>query len=294
MIIADNDDAGRQHAHHVAKSLQGIAASGKVLELPGLPDKGDVSDWLNTGGGIDQLQALVDAAPEWTPTKIAALVAPSNNGSVPHASKIDDGRFMFANCYAVENDKGKLEYHPRSTADMVNYLMGKTGDWPKRVDETLFLQTKDYEPIYLQSPTQLFGYLDGIAEILWVGGPSMVTQERFYEHVRKFSAEKFKVIETAPHYPVMDGAYYMHPPINTTIGGGYLERLLDFFSPETGTDRELVRAAILTLFWGGPAVRVRHSGSRAQKTMTHRRVDVGLASRHSLSFCQCSSTGMSN
>jgi hypothetical protein len=252
VIIADNDDAGREHAHKVAKSLRGIAASVKVLALPGLPDKGDVSDLFDAGGSVDQLHELANAAPEWAPTKIAALAAPSSNGAVHHASETHDGRFLIANCYAVENDKGKLEYHPRSTAEIVNYLKAKTGDWPKRVDETLFLQTKDYEPIYLQSPTQLFGYLDGLAEVLWVGGPSMVTQERFYEHVRKFAAEKFKVIETAPHYPPMDGAYYMHPPINMSTNGGYLERFLDFFSPETRTDRELIRAAILTPFWGGP------------------------------------------
>ncbi|MBN2574928.1 MAG: toprim domain-containing protein [Deltaproteobacteria bacterium] len=64
VVLVDNDDAGRKHAMEVAQSLHGVAASVKVLELPGLPIKGDVSDWLGVGHTIDELRALVAAAPE--------------------------------------------------------------------------------------------------------------------------------------------------------------------------------------------------------------------------------------
>lgn len=47
-IIPDNDKPGRDHADMIARSLAGIAKSIKVLELPGLPEKGDVSEWLLT------------------------------------------------------------------------------------------------------------------------------------------------------------------------------------------------------------------------------------------------------
>src|SRR5262249_36916577 len=50
VIIPDNDEAGRRHARQVAAALQGIAASVTILELPGLPEKGDVSDWIAAGG----------------------------------------------------------------------------------------------------------------------------------------------------------------------------------------------------------------------------------------------------
>src|SRR5207249_2577318 len=43
------------------------AASVKVIELPGLSVKGDVSDWVEAGGTRDQLEALVAASPTWTP-----------------------------------------------------------------------------------------------------------------------------------------------------------------------------------------------------------------------------------
>lgn len=46
VVLADNDQAGELHAVAVATSLTGVASSVKVLRLPGLPAKGDVSDWI--------------------------------------------------------------------------------------------------------------------------------------------------------------------------------------------------------------------------------------------------------
>src|SRR5262249_32474640 len=44
-ILPDNDEAGRKHANQGMRSLCEQGVSAKVVELPGLPDKGDVSDW---------------------------------------------------------------------------------------------------------------------------------------------------------------------------------------------------------------------------------------------------------
>ncbi len=68
VILPDNDEAGRKHAETVAQALNGVAASVRVLMLPGLPPKGDVSDWLDAGGDTAQLRALIDEAPAWTPS----------------------------------------------------------------------------------------------------------------------------------------------------------------------------------------------------------------------------------
>jgi hypothetical protein len=67
VILPDNDDPGRQHAKDVALSLQGKAVSIKVVELPGLLDKCDVSDFLASGGTIDQIVKLIAETPEWKP-----------------------------------------------------------------------------------------------------------------------------------------------------------------------------------------------------------------------------------
>ena len=62
IIIPDNDVPGRAHAAKVAKALQGIARSVTMVELPGLPEKGDLSDWVAAGGDLEQLVRLVAAA----------------------------------------------------------------------------------------------------------------------------------------------------------------------------------------------------------------------------------------
>ncbi len=68
VILPDNDEPGRNHAAMVAASLYGLAESVRIVELPGLPEKGDVSDWIAAGGTKEQLVALIKAAPDWQPT----------------------------------------------------------------------------------------------------------------------------------------------------------------------------------------------------------------------------------
>lgn len=60
VILPDNDEAGRNHRDLIGASLSGVARTVRVLDLPGLPDKGDVSDWLAAGGTADSLYELVE------------------------------------------------------------------------------------------------------------------------------------------------------------------------------------------------------------------------------------------
>jgi hypothetical protein len=83
VVIPDNDDPGRAHASDVAAKLSGIAASIRILELPGLPPKGDVSDWLTAGGTAEDLDRLAADAPP------VAAEEPAPN--VPQAGPIDAG-----------------------------------------------------------------------------------------------------------------------------------------------------------------------------------------------------------
>ena len=65
-ILADNDDVGAKHAQFVASNLHGIADSVRVVHLPGLQDKGDVTDWLKAGGTAQQLLDICRDTPLWT------------------------------------------------------------------------------------------------------------------------------------------------------------------------------------------------------------------------------------
>ena len=61
VILADNDEPGHKHADKVCRALRLAEAQVRVLCLPGLLPKGDVSDWLDAGGTVEKLLQLVDA-----------------------------------------------------------------------------------------------------------------------------------------------------------------------------------------------------------------------------------------
>lgn len=58
LILPDNDEPGEQHAEVVARALYGRAKSIRIIRLPGLAPKGDVSDWIAAGGTRDDLVRL--------------------------------------------------------------------------------------------------------------------------------------------------------------------------------------------------------------------------------------------
>lgn len=69
VVLPDNDLPGQKHAEQVAQELTPIAASVRVVSLPDVPERGDVSDWLQQGGTPTQLKILVRAV---TPCGAAA------------------------------------------------------------------------------------------------------------------------------------------------------------------------------------------------------------------------------
>jgi predicted P-loop ATPase len=88
-ILPDNDDVGRSHANLVASKLFAIAETVKVVELPGLPEKGDVSDWIQAGGTRVQLGELITATPEWEmPPEPKAELLPPEPKPEPESSVV--------------------------------------------------------------------------------------------------------------------------------------------------------------------------------------------------------------
>lgn len=67
VVLPDHDAPGQKHGEDVAQNCHAAGLAVKVVTLPGLPPKGDVSDWLAQGHTRDELAALVKAAPLYTP-----------------------------------------------------------------------------------------------------------------------------------------------------------------------------------------------------------------------------------
>lgn len=111
VILPDNDEAGRNHAQQVARSLNGTAQAIKILELPDLPEKGDVSDWLDAGGTRDKLIELVKSAPTWTPpkdgnktTRVAKAEQQVNRPGTKIVIDVDEHRVNDAAVDAIANE----------------------------------------------------------------------------------------------------------------------------------------------------------------------------------------------
>lgn len=73
VVLPDADEPGRDHARDVCRDLQGKAADVRVLQIPDLPAKGDVSDFIERrrGEGVDddgirvELLQMAASAPAW-------------------------------------------------------------------------------------------------------------------------------------------------------------------------------------------------------------------------------------
>lgn len=67
VLLPDNDNPGRAHMKSIANKLSAITKDIKIINLPGLEIKEDVSDWLDFGGTRDELLELVESAEKWNP-----------------------------------------------------------------------------------------------------------------------------------------------------------------------------------------------------------------------------------
>jgi putative DNA primase/helicase len=79
LILEDNDDAGRKKAVDAATALWGAAKTIRIVRLPDLADKGDVSDWLDQGHTAAELEDVCYEAPLWD----AALAPVSVDAPAP-------------------------------------------------------------------------------------------------------------------------------------------------------------------------------------------------------------------
>jgi 5S rRNA maturation endonuclease (ribonuclease M5) len=102
ILVEDNDDPGRKHVEHVARSLSGVAKRVRALDIskfwPECPEHGDISNWLKEGRGtVEKLNEIVDALPDWQPMP-ESTDEPTNTDDTspswecPDLSLLDDRR----------------------------------------------------------------------------------------------------------------------------------------------------------------------------------------------------------
>jgi len=77
VVFPDNDDAGRKHADQVASSLRPVAASVRIVTIPGLHEKGDIADFIDGGADRAAIERLLEEQEERT-----AIVLPDGISGV--------------------------------------------------------------------------------------------------------------------------------------------------------------------------------------------------------------------
>lgn len=84
VILEDNDEAGRTKALAAAQALNGPAKTIRIVSLPDLPDKGDVSDWLDANrANANKFFDACFAVPEWNPTTTPLTSPPAASPAPP-------------------------------------------------------------------------------------------------------------------------------------------------------------------------------------------------------------------
>ena len=89
ILIPDNDLAGREHMAKIGTSLKGCAASLKWLDLPDLPSKGDVSDFIarydEKEDAAERLAIMIQNAELYQPPKKPTYTLGNRVGPRLHA-----------------------------------------------------------------------------------------------------------------------------------------------------------------------------------------------------------------
>lgn len=255
-ILPDHDEPGGQHAVQVARTLQGIAASVKIVELPGLPEKGDASDWLDAGNSIAELVELVKQTPEYAPGGVSNGEAESKPERFSNAKTIEievepEQILGDASEEEVEGEPQKKKVRvPLTMSEIIGDMNRRTDGWPRRVGQSLFYDAGG-QIAWLGNPSALFGYLAAeLGRVDWFSGIGYVTRAELYENLRN-TATRYEAIEELPHFPPLRRHYYACPSPKPGNGRA-LDGLLARYRPSTTIDGDLLKAAIVTLFWGGP------------------------------------------
>ena len=135
ICLPDNDDAGRKGMHLIASQISKVAESVRWLELPNIPEKGDLSDWINIeGNNFESFNSLVEeSSSTWT----NELVKEDDNGQLleelNHKFSIVPGGNKFSIVNETENETMFLSASDFKLALQNRFAIDNSGKFPRQV-----------------------------------------------------------------------------------------------------------------------------------------------------------------
>lgn len=137
---------------------------------------------------------------------------------------------------------------PLRIDEICDSLLHLTDGWPKCIGDVLCYLAGE-EVRVLKDASALFAWVGSHALVEWKRGARAVTKEEFFKRLHQ--RDRWDWATAYPHFPKVKGVYYLHKAPKAD-NNGKLDELIARFCPKTGRDRQLLKALILTLFWGGP------------------------------------------
>lgn len=138
---------------------------------------------------------------------------------------------------------------PARLNTIVTRLSERFACFPRRVGADLFT-IRNGKIEFHHKPPALMAWFARSGPVVWHNGKGFVPQSQLFEAWQQLT-KVHESVQAVPHEPLLPGHYYLNKP--PEVGDGRtLERLLDFFHPETLVDRLLMKAAVATPMWGGP------------------------------------------
>lgn len=118
----------------------------------------------------------------------------------------------------------------------------------------LYVITPQRKVRWIKGKSQLFAWLHENHDVKWASINGAVKEDAFFAYCEA-NAPQFEAIESVPHFPPVPGIHYIHPPIDRGGDGSELKKLLDMLKAKTLQDRQLIIAALCSLFWPGAGVK---------------------------------------
>jgi hypothetical protein len=247
-----------------------VVRSIKVVELPGLPPKGDIVDWAAAGGTAEQLRALIDAAPEEE-----EVISTDEEEAAPKGGEEDEEeekktkRSIATDLVKIALANAELFTTP---GDQVAYAAfevdGHRQVWPLRsrgfktwLGRRLYEETKGRKTASAQAIADAMLTIEGASMF---DGPTREIHLRVAHHNGRYyldlADERWRAIEIGPNgWRVIDRppVYFRRTrgalPLPIPVPGGSLDPLRDLLNVGSEEDLKILIAwALAALRPAGP------------------------------------------
>jgi hypothetical protein len=240
VFLPDNDERGKIHVERAADDLRSVAERVRILNLPGLPPKGDVTDWLQNGGSAGDLGGIAD--------RLAQVAAGARREITNYEEDEVDA--------TGPGGGTKIVRYRMELVEVLKKINDACDDWPRKLGDALFYDHEG-EVRIIDDESGLFAFFHRVADVKWVQGGTDAVGLNFVgrrEVMRAILAGCVEVSDTTevPLHPCPPEIYVTSRyQCAADASSDRFDELIHFFNPASEIDEALIHAFALTPFWGG-------------------------------------------